>query len=93
MDFLADREGEWSAERLLEVGERVWNLERQFNLAAGITKADDSLPKSLVEEGAPSGPAEGKVNGLATMLPEYYEVRGWTADGVPSNETLERLKL
>ena len=86
-------EGDWSAERLLEVGERVWNLERQFNLGAGITKADDSLPKRLVEEGAPSGPAEGKVNGLAKMLPEYYEVRGWTADGVPSNETLERLKL
>ena len=86
-------DGEWTAERLLEVGERVWNLERQFNNAAGFTSADDSLPKRLLEEGANTGPAEGKTNGLARMLPEYYEVRGWTQDGRPSNETLERLKL
>jgi aldehyde:ferredoxin oxidoreductase len=86
-------DGEWTAERLLEVGERVWNLERQFNNAAGFTAADDSLPKRLVEEGANTGPAEGKTNGLARMLPEYYEVRGWTQEGVPSNETLERLRL
>ena len=86
-------EGEWSTDKLLEVGERIWNLERQFNLAAGFTGKDDNLPARLVKDAAKTGPAEGKTNGLGKMLPEYYEVRGWTGDGVPSNETLDRLSL
>jgi aldehyde:ferredoxin oxidoreductase len=86
-------EGSWTAERLTEIGERVWNLERQFNLAAGLTAKDDTLPKRLLEVPAPSGTAKGKVNQLDVMLPEYYEARGWTKDGVPSNETLARLGL
>ncbi len=86
-------DGDWSEERLVEIGERIWNLERQFNLGAGLTKADDSLPKRLLEVPAPSGTAEGKVNQLDIMLPEYYSLRGWTEDGVPSNETLARLGL
>ncbi len=85
--------GEWSNERLIEIGERVWNLERRFNLAAGLTAADDSLPKRLLEVPAPSGTAEGRVSELGTMLPEYYAERGWTAEGVPTNETLARLGL
>ena len=84
-------EGEWTAERLLETGERIWNLERRFNLAAGFTKADDTLPPRLLREGAGTGPAEGKTSGLAAMLPEYYQLRGWTAEGEPTNETLHRL--
>jgi aldehyde:ferredoxin oxidoreductase len=71
----------------------VWNLERQFNLAAGLTKADDTLPKRLLTEPAASGPAKGKVNELARMLPEYYQERGWSPDGVPTAETLARLAL
>jgi aldehyde:ferredoxin oxidoreductase len=86
-------EGDWSEERLIECGERVWNLERQFNLAAGLTAADDTLPKRLLEVPAPSGTAKGKVCELDVMLPEYYEVRGWTKDGVPTKETLKRLGL
>ena len=54
-------EGEWTAERMLELGERVWNLERDFNLRAGITGADDTLPKRLLTEPANTGPAEGRV--------------------------------
>ncbi len=86
-------EGEWSMERLMETGERVWNLERLFNLAAGLTKADDTLPKRLLETPAPSGTAKGKVNELDKMLPEYYQHRGWNEDGVPTEETLNRLGL
>ncbi|MDE0202115.1 MAG: aldehyde ferredoxin oxidoreductase C-terminal domain-containing protein, partial [Rhodospirillaceae bacterium] len=86
-------EGDWTAEKLLEVGERVWNLERQYNCAAGFTGADDNLPERLLKDAAKTGPAEGLTNGLAQMLPEYYEVRGWTDEGVPSNETVERLAL
>jgi aldehyde:ferredoxin oxidoreductase len=86
-------EGQWSAESLLELGERVWNLEREFNIAAGLTGKDDTLPKRLLKEAAKTGPAKGKVNALHEMLPEYYALRGWTADGVPTTETKNRLGL
>ena len=86
-------EGDWSADNLLEVGERIWTLERKYNMDAGFTGKDDTLPARLLKDAAKAGPAEGKVCGLDVMLPEYYQVRGWTEDGVPSNETLERLAL
>lgn len=89
----ADLEGEWTSETLLEVGERIWNLERQFNMDAGFTAADDTLPKRLLKDAAKTGPAAGKVCELDKMLPEYYELRGWTPEGMPSNETLSRLNL
>ena len=86
-------EGDWSLEKLNEVGERIWNMERQFNNAAGFTAKDDNLPPRLTTEPAKTGPAKGLVNGLAKMLPEYYQVRGWTPEGVPTQETLDRLGL
>ena len=86
-------EGEWTADRLMETGERIWNLEREFNNRAGLTSADDTLPKRLLEEAAKTGPAEGKVCGLDEMLPEYYEMRGWTKDGQVTDETRSRLGL
>ncbi len=84
---------DWTEERLVEIGERVWNVERLYNLKAGITAADDTLPKRLLEDPAPSGTAKGKVSELAKMLPEYYEYRGWTEDGEPTTQTLQRLGL
>ncbi len=86
-------EGEWTPEYMMEVGERIWNMERVFNNRAGLTSKDDNLPPRLLTEAAQTGPAKGLVNGLDTMLPEYYQQRGWTADGVPTNETLSRLAL
>ena len=86
-------EGDWTAETMLEAGERIWNLEREFNLAAGLTAADDTLPKRLLTEPAQTGPAKGNVNRLHEMLPEYYEVRGWNEQGVPTDETRQRLSL
>lgn len=85
--------GSWDNERLMVTGERIWNLERRFNLAAGLTRADDTLPERLLKEPAPSGVAEGRVSALDTMLPEYYSLRGWTPDGVPTEATLNRLGL
>jgi aldehyde:ferredoxin oxidoreductase len=86
-------EGDWSTDKLLEVGERIWNLERRFNLDAGFTAKDDHLPKRLLKEAAKTGPAQGKINDLKKMLPEYYQARGWTKDGVPTNDTVQRLAL
>jgi aldehyde:ferredoxin oxidoreductase len=86
-------EGNWTPDKMLEVGERIWNMERLFNMRAGFTAKDDNLPPRLVTEAAKTGPAKGLVNGLAKMLPEYYQLRGWTTDGVPTNETLSRLAV
>jgi aldehyde:ferredoxin oxidoreductase len=86
-------EGGWTVEKLAELGERIWNMERQFNLAAGFTAKDDDLPARLKTEPAKTGPAKGLVNGIDKMKPEYYDVRGWDTDGVPKKETLERLGL
>ncbi len=86
-------EGNWTPEKLMEVGERIWNLERQFNMDAGLTPADDNLPPRLLKDGANTGPAEGKSVGLDEMLPEYYKIRGWGGDGYITAETKERLRL
>ena len=86
-------EGEWTVEGFEEMGERIWNMERQFNFAAGLSIADDTLPKRILEEPAPSGAAKGLVARLSEMLPEYYNLRGWGEDGAPTPETLKRLGL
>ena len=86
-------EGDWSLERLHQVGERIWNLERQFNLAAGFTRADDCLPERTLSEPAKAGAARGQVAELETLLDEYYQLRGWDAAGVPLAQTLARLGL
>ncbi|MCP4328206.1 MAG: aldehyde ferredoxin oxidoreductase family protein [Alphaproteobacteria bacterium] len=86
-------EGDWTTERVLACGERIWNLERMFNLKAGLSKADDTLPPRILETPAPSGTAKGKVSQLDIMLPEYYEYRGWNSDGVPTKDTLDRLGI
>ncbi len=84
---------QYTTEELEKIGERIWNMEREFNNRAGLTKADDSLPKRLLTEPAKTGPAKGKVNELAKMLPKYYEVRGWDTEGRPTAETKKRLGL
>ncbi|MEK7437344.1 MAG: aldehyde ferredoxin oxidoreductase family protein [Pseudomonadota bacterium] len=86
-------EGGWSMEKLTAMGERIWNMERLFNNAAGFTAKDDDLPPRLKNEPAKTGPAKGKVNGIDKMRPEYYKARGWDDKGVPTKETLQRLGL
>ncbi|MFN4102707.1 MAG: aldehyde ferredoxin oxidoreductase family protein [Tepidimonas sp.] len=84
---------EYTTEELERIGERIWNMEREFNNAAGFTAKDDSLPPRLLTEPAKSGPAKGLVNKLPEMLPKYYAVRGWDAEGRPTAETKARLGL
>lgn len=80
-------------EEILRIGERIWNLERVFNLKAGFTKEDDTLPPRLLKEALPEGPAKGKVAELDKMLGEYYRVRGWDENGVPTEEKLKELSI
>jgi aldehyde:ferredoxin oxidoreductase len=84
---------QYTTEELEKIGERIWNMERDFNNRAGFTAADDNLPKRLLTEPAKTGPAKGRVNDLAKMLPHYYEVRGWNPDGTLKPETRQRLGL
>lgn len=84
---------EFTVQELETIGERIWNLEREFNLAAGFTAADDTLPPRLLTEPAKTGPAKGKVNQLPHMLPKYYQVRGWDEQGRPTAQTKARLGL
>ena len=86
-------EGGWDMDKLNLVGERIHNMERLFNNAAGFTAKDDDLPARLKTEPAKTGPAKGLVSGIDKMRPEYYKVRGWTPEGVPTKETLDRLGL
>ena len=83
----------YTEETMMLAGERIFNLERLFNLKAGITGKDDTLPKRMLEEPMLKGQAEGQAVRLAEMLPEYYELRGWDENGVPSPQKLAHLGL
>ncbi|MBW1703377.1 MAG: aldehyde ferredoxin oxidoreductase C-terminal domain-containing protein [Deltaproteobacteria bacterium] len=71
------------------IGERIWNLERLFNLKAGLSGKDDSLPKRITEEPR----VNNQVVHLDRMLPEYYRLRGWDEKGIPTLGKLEQLGL
>jgi aldehyde:ferredoxin oxidoreductase len=82
-----------SDEELLVAGDRIYNLERMYNLKAGIDPSQDTLPKRMLSEPLPDGPVKGDVCRLSEMLPEYYEVRGWSAEGIPTEAKLQSLGL
>ncbi len=75
-------------------GERIFNLARAFNVREGCTRADDTLPKRLLEEPLSDGPAKGLVVDLEPLLDAYYQFRGWDkTTGIPKIEKLEELGL
>lgn len=82
-----------TADTLLDAGERIWNLEKMFNLAAGVLPEEDKLPKRLLEEPITNGPSKGWTHKLSDLLPEYYDLRGWDKEGIPTKERLEKLGL
>ncbi len=84
---------DWTPDDLVRVGERIFSLKRLINMRLGVTGADDTLPRRLLAEARPSGTAAGKLPDLERMLPVYYELRGWDADGRPTQERLEALKV
>lgn len=83
----------YTDEELLQCGERVWNNERLHNLRVGYTSADDTLPKRFLNDPIPEGPSKGNVHRLEELLPEYYSVRGWDVEGVPTKEHLQQLGM
>jgi aldehyde:ferredoxin oxidoreductase len=75
------------------LGERIFNLEREFNRKLGFDRKDDTLPRRLTEEPHPEGIGEGNVVPLEAMLDRYYQLRGWTDQGLPSEEKLHELGI
>jgi aldehyde:ferredoxin oxidoreductase len=84
---------EFVPQNLHLAGERIWNLERLYNLREGFSKKDDTLPKRLTDEPLKSGAAKGRVVNLKPQLVEYYRYRGWNEDGIPRKEKLQLLGL
>jgi len=85
-----------SAKDLDKAGERIWNLIRLFNLKAGFTAADDTLPKKLTKQPLKNGPHEGRViseESLEQMKALYYHLRRWDEGGRPKEEKLRELRL
>jgi len=86
---------EMTAESLLRIGERIYNLERVIMNKFGFDAKDDVLPKRLITEPLPDGVAKGHVvdaKSFEKMREEYYKLRGWV-NGVPTKEKLKELEI
>ncbi|RLI87127.1 MAG: aldehyde ferredoxin oxidoreductase [Archaeoglobales archaeon] len=81
-----------SAEELMKIGERIYNLERLIVNEFGFDGKDDTLPRRLLQEPMPEGVAKGQVVELEKMKEEYYKLRGWV-DGRPTEEKLKELEI
>ncbi|GAI57510.1 unnamed protein product, partial [marine sediment metagenome] len=78
--------------KFMEIGERIYNLSRLFNVREGFSIADDRLPERLLE---PREDTKWEISeaDFETMLEEYYVFRGWDKDGKPTSETIARLQI
>ena len=86
----------WDVDKLMCLGDRIWNQIRLFNLREGFTRADDTLPRRFTEEPLPEGPFEGErieLPDLDRMLDDYYSARGWDKSGRPTDRKLAELGL
>jgi aldehyde:ferredoxin oxidoreductase len=81
----------FSGGHLQEIGARIFNLERMYNLREGMTAKQDTLPPRMLHEPTFAHMTSG--HPLDQLLPRYYKNRGWDAEGVPLRRTLERLKV
>jgi len=79
-------------QKLLEIGERIFNVKRAFNVKCSIRKKDDTLPRRLLTP-LKEGGAKGHAAKLEPLLKEYYKLRGWNEEGIPTKEKLEELGL
>ncbi len=80
-------------EDLVKFGERAWQLQRIINVRDGLDRKDDTLPLKMAVP-AMVGPRAGKTpTPHDRILDDYYELRGWDRNGVPTRERLEALGL
>jgi aldehyde:ferredoxin oxidoreductase len=84
---------EMSEAEFLRAGERIWNLQKIFNIRAGISAEDDTLPPRLLKEPVREGASKGQVWRRDELLPGYYAARGWDAEGRPTGEKLKELGI
>ena len=88
---------ETSPEEMRLKGERINNLARVINVREGLGRKDDTLPWKVMNAPIPDeGPSKGAYvtqQELDLMLDDYYEVRGWTRDGIPTPEKLKALGM
>jgi aldehyde:ferredoxin oxidoreductase len=80
-------------EETIKAGERIWNLERLWNIDLGVGPEEDKLPERFLKEPLPEGAVKGQVVKLHETLPDYYRVRGWDEKGYPTEEKLKELGL
>lgn len=80
-------------DEFLKIGERSFNLKRMINVKLGVSRRDDTLPKRILSLQLMDGGTQGHIPDLETMLSEYYQLRGWSQDGIPNTEKLEELSL
>jgi len=76
----------------LKAGERIHVLERLMNNREGIDASDDTLPLRLLVKGRASDP-EHKVVPLEKMKKDYYRIRGYDENGIPSRDLIKKLKI
>eukprot|EP01106_Pelomyxa_sp_JSP_P014588 TRINITY_DN469_c0_g1_i3.p1 TRINITY_DN469_c0_g1~~TRINITY_DN469_c0_g1_i3.p1 ORF type:complete len:213 (+),score=57.96 TRINITY_DN469_c0_g1_i3:75-641(+) len=81
------------ANGVLTTGARIWTAQKLFNLKAGITKDADTLPKRLLSEPLQDKDFQGAVWKREELLGQYYKLRGWDTNGVPTPATLASLGL
>ncbi len=84
---------EVTPEDMMALGERLFNLKRMYNVRLGISRKDDTLPPRLMAHARPSGKSAGSLPHIGKMLDEYYDLRGWSEEGIPTRETLQKLGL
>jgi aldehyde:ferredoxin oxidoreductase len=88
---------EYTADEVQQVGERINTLAKAFNVQAGLSRDDDTLPERLMTEPLKGGASKGQLiskEDLKLMLDEYYEARGWDVNtGVPTKAKLQELGL
>ena len=86
----------YSVKSYLQSGERIWNLIRLFNLREGLDPADDTVSVRFFKDSFTKGPVKDIVlpaDDFKNSLQEYYSLRGWNKDGVPTNKKLKELEL
>ena len=79
--------------RLMKIGERIYNLERMFNIRAGLSSKEDSLPQRFLSQPLKDGYSKGITVPLNSLLEGYYRIRNWDEEGVPAYKKLAELEI